>query len=486
MASDSEVRILVVDDELDIRDACGRVLSRSGYSVRSSGRGVEALATVMRGEVDVLLLDLRMPGMDGMEVLRRIRERGLGVVVIVITGHATVETAVEALKAGAYDFISKPLQSEHLRIVVGRAADRVRLSRRTLALEEARRSDLQDLDAEKSRLRTVVESLPDGVIVTDAAGRVVLLNETFHRLSAQRERSMPGKPLNEYVADDELREIVMRVIDGREAEGATREVRLGDIDCLAEVRAVSGDGGACLGAVLVFVDIRAMKHVDRLKSEFVSRVSHDLQSPLSTIRNQLSVVLGDLGDAPQARDQHLLSRAVDRTNELLALIGDLLDLSRLEEGSYCRESQSVDLAEFLRSAVERIRPDADSRSQEILLQIAPDLLHVQTDPVALQGVFGNLLSNAVKYTPAGGRITVGAAVRAGRAEVSVADTGIGIAREDLDRVFERFYRVDSEHTRSNPGTGLGLPIVRGLVDALNGELGVESEPGRGSTFTVTL
>ena len=170
------IRILVVDDERDIREASERILSRLGFQLYTAKRGEEALQIFEEAHPAIVLLDLKMPGMDGMEVLKRLREKDPSVLVIVITGYATVETAIEAMKQGAYDFISKPFEPDQLRIVVNRAAEKIRLTREAQKLEQEKARTLSDLDTEKSRLRTIIESLPDGVMVTNTGGQVVLIN----------------------------------------------------------------------------------------------------------------------------------------------------------------------------------------------------------------------------------------------------------------------------------------------------------------------
>ena len=170
------IRILVVDDERDIREGFGTYLSRLGFQLYTAKRGEEALQIFEEAHPAIVLLDLKMPGMDGMEVLKLLRERDPSLLVIVITGYATVETAIEAMKQGAYDFISKPFEPDQLRIVVNRAADKIRLTREAHKLEQEKARTLSDLDTEKSRLRTIIESLPDGVMVTNTGGQVVLIN----------------------------------------------------------------------------------------------------------------------------------------------------------------------------------------------------------------------------------------------------------------------------------------------------------------------
>jgi DNA-binding NtrC family response regulator len=174
--------VMVVDDEQDIRDGSERILTRIGLRVLKASRGDEALEILARERVSIVLLDLKMPGMDGMEVLEQIRKIDEAILVIVITGYATVETATEAMKLGAYDFISKPFEPDQLRIVVNRAWEKIRLTQEAAKLAQERSRTLSDLDAEKSRIRTIIEQLPNGMMVTNTKGQLVLMNPAFRQL----------------------------------------------------------------------------------------------------------------------------------------------------------------------------------------------------------------------------------------------------------------------------------------------------------------
>jgi PAS domain S-box-containing protein len=483
--------LLIADDEVDIRDGAERILKRLGFRVFQAARGDQAVEMVDGVRPDIMLLDLKMPGKDGMEVLQHVRERFPAILVIIITGYATVDAAIEAMKRGAYDFIPKPFEPDQLRLVVKRAAERIRLSRSAEALAAERRRTLSDLDAEKSRIRTIVESLPDGVLVTNTAGQVVLINPACRRLLNLSPEEKPGRSIGEYLADEPLCRLILEVSRGGYLDFGdipSAEFSLpGEKYLRARAQPVLGERQECLGAVVNFVDITALKIVDRLKSEFVSKVSHELRSPLSTIHEQLATVIADLmGTAPE-QDRHILARAKEKTKGMISLIGDLLDISRIDEGLICREPRPVDLAGQLRSITDFLRDRAAARGQtlELALPAAP-LPPVHADPIAVESIFGNLVANAINYTPEGGRIRVEAEPVGVNVRVRVIDNGFGIAEKHLPRIFERFYRVRDDNTRFITGTGLGLPIVKGLLDAMGGIIEVASTPGEGSVFTVLL
>ena len=489
--TDDIFQVLIVDDEQNIRDGSERILSRIGFETLKAATGMEALDILARQTIPIVLLDLKMPGMDGMEVLARIKEFDEPTLVIVITGFATVETAIEAMKQGAYDFIAKPFEPEQLRIVVNRAAEKLRLTRDARNLELERNRTLSDLHTEKSRLHTILESLPNGVGVINSQGQVVLMNPAFlHHLDLDPD-TQAGKQIEEYITDCGLCNLIKEFSRGRHFDYEdipTYELAISDEKFLqARGRPVLGERNQCLGAVVTFVDITNIKIIDRMKSEFVAKVSHELRSPLSTIHEQLVHVLGEMVAESSKVDPHILMRAKEKTHGLISLIGDLLDLSRIEAGMITQEPMSVKVDELLKGIVDFLASKAAGKNQSLTLDLPQDSLPPLTaDPLALESIYGNLITNALNYTQPGGEIRVKVELAGISLRVSVIDNGFGIEAQHLNKIFERFYRVKDENTRLITGTGLGLPIVKGLVESLGGFIDVESTPGSGSVFMVTL
>ena len=485
------IRVLVVDDEQDIRDGSERILTRIGCKVLKAPRGDKALEILEKEGASIVLLDLKMPGMDGIEVLGLIREMDESILVIVITGYATVETAIEAMKLGAYDFISKPFEPDQLRIVVNRAWEKIRLTQQAEKLEEDRRRTLSDLDTEKSRLHTIMEYLPNGVMVTNTRGQVVLMNQAFRQLLNLDSGLQLGSLIDDYVPDKDLCNLVMEISQGKHVDYddvPDYEFALSDGKYfLAKGKPVLGERKECLGAVINVVDISAMKVLDQLKSEFVAKVSHELRSPLSTIHEQLALVIRDMVGEITEHDHHVLARAKEKTQGLISLIGDLLDLSRIEEGLICKDVKPVQVEEVLENIIDFLKTRADVKGQTLALALSKDPLPKLTaDPLALESIFGNLITNAINYTQDGGKIKVEVDMAGINVRVKVTDNGFGIEDKYLDKIFERFYRVKDEKTRYITGTGLGLPIVKGLIDSMGGFINVESTLGRGTAFTVLL
>lgn len=489
-------KIVVIDDESSLREGAQRILSRMGYDVFLAERGEEGLELIKNHPISIALLDMKMPGIDGMEVLKEIMAMNRGIIVIVITGYATVETAIQAMKMGAYDFIPKPYEPDQLRMVINRANETLRLKIDAQRMERERRRTLADLNTEQSRIHTILESLPNGVLVTDSQGEVVLLNPACYRLlHIDTKKKDPGKKpagsICEYVNDQEVCTLVMDISRGRYIDYndiPSKEIKISNETYLLVLcRPVLGEKKECMGTVVNIMDISTIKVLDQLKSEFVAKVSHELRSPLSTIHEQLKVVMGGLGRSLDGDDQHLLARAREKTGGLISTIGDLLDLSRIEAGMGAKALKPVEIHGLLKAICEFMAVRATAK-QQTLTFTPPEtpIPAIKGDPLALESVFGNLISNAIIYTPEKGTIQVDCAVTGTNLRVRVKDNGFGIDARYMDKIFDRFYRIKNEQTRYITGTGLGLPIVKGIVDAMNGYIDVQSEVNQGTTFTVIL
>jgi len=361
--------------------------------------------------------------------------------------------------------------------------------------DELEKTQVQLLQAEimasQSRQRAIIESFPSGALVVDEKGHVVLMNPVFKKHFQLSPDTQAGDPIEAYVDNLNFCQFVRNIPETAKLdpeEAPTYEFgRAKDKYFLAKGRPVAGEQGENLGSVVILVDITAIKLLDRLKSEFVAKVSHELKSPLSTIHEQLSMVLEELTSKRQIDNQQILFRARERTNSLISMIGDLLDISRIETGLISGEGRTPNLGQILSETVDFYQSKANEKGQAINLALpqAP-LPTVRADPIALQSIFSNLITNAVNYTPPGGHIEVLAEFAGAYISVAIADNGFGIASEYLDKIFERFYRVQSEKTRMIPGTGLGLSIAREMLLSIGGSIEVSSEPDKGSVFSVYL
>jgi two-component system, OmpR family, phosphate regulon sensor histidine kinase PhoR len=488
MKADIMHTVLVVDDEKVIRDGCSRLLSREGYSVLTAANGQEALELLTTEPVDLMLCDLVMPVMGALEVLEEVRAKYPELPLIVITGHGTVSNAVEAMKKGAYDFITKPFRADHMALILRRALEKQSLERRARELQEAQAQNLYDLAMEKSRIRSIINCMADGVLVTNRELEMVLHNPALARLLELPASLEEPAPLSVCLPDGDLEQGLRCILDRADKEGGliSRELCRGS-RCLHALSApVPGLDGQVLGTVTVFQDITTFKQLDEMKSNFIQMVSHELRSPLASIKQLLTVVLDGLAGDLAEKQRDLLSRSQLKIQSLLDLINDLLDVAKIESGHAFQQQVPLRLGEVLDQTIVLMRPRAESQQVALELDVPADLPLILADARSMEELFTNLISNAIHYSPDGGRVTVSVASRGDYVEVLVSDTGIGIDPEEITKIFDKFYRVKHPRTRQVIGTGLGLAIVKGIVESHRGSIEVESQPGVGTSFRVLL
>ena len=222
------------------------------------------------------------------------------------------------------------------------------------------------------------------------------------------------------------------------------------------------------------------------KSEFISMVTHELRAPLGAVDTQVAVILRSIADSLNETHRGMFNRMRERLKGLLDLIDDLLGLSTIESQSFVQEKKAIDITPVLKEVCSLMEDQAREKGLTLTTKLQNGLPPILADPASIQKVATNLLSNAIRYTPSGGAITVGSWVESNHVHISVADTGMGITPEDIDKIFDRFYRVKNEKTRKIVGTGLGLPIVKAIVEDHLGQVTVKSELDKGSEFSVQL
>ena len=429
----SQTNILVVDDDRTIRDGCSRILSKSGWAIltaENGQKGLDEIQTLQR-EIDVVLLDLMMPGVNGMEVLEQSLRMVPDLLVIVITGYATVESAVEAMKRGAYDFIAKPFTPDQLRIVVKRALERRSLQKEAEFLRQEREKSLRDIATEKSKIKTIIHSMGDGVLVCDQDGSIVLTNPAANRILQRSEDDLLGKLLTEAHLLPELASAIDKSLKTKESAftSVSQELSLGgpeDVYLRAHTAPVRNDVGEIMGAVTVLQDISYLKELDKMKSEFVTMVTHELRAPLAAVEQQLTVILNGMAGQVTEEQEKLLSRAKERTKGLLTLIKDLLDLAKIEAGRMVQYKEPLALQEVIQKVVDLMRAEAEHKRIDLQISAPPEAPLIHADRNSMEEIFTNLISNAIKYTPEKGKVWVALSEERGFVKVSVSDTGIGI------------------------------------------------------------
>jgi two-component system phosphate regulon sensor histidine kinase PhoR len=333
---------------------------------------------------------------------------------------------------------------------------------------------------ERERLVAALNSSVDAVLAVDAEGHVAFANLAAERLFGLSQEELVAKPFAWAMPNEE----VIEALRASRQDGQ-RETRLVERANRQYLRVITTPiiGGGEWAALAVFHDLTDVRRVEQVRRDFVANVSHELRTPLASIKSVIETLeAGALNDSAVARD--FLSRADAEVDRLVQMVEELLELSRIESGELPLAQGPVEMAAVVADAVERLRPQAEKQGLSLTLEAAPDLPPVIGDAERLARVVVDLIHNAVKFTPAGGSVHVWAGLADGRVTVRVSDTGVGIAPEDLPRIFERFYK--GGRGRGGGGTGLGLAVVKHVVEAHGGTVSVESEPGHGSTFSFSI
>ena len=373
-----------------------------------------------------------------------------------------------------------PLPDYGLRDLAELASAVERLSARAAAREADLRQDTADV-------RVVLHTVTDGIVQLDAAGRIVRTNPAADTLLGLSPTAA-GQPFAALVRNVELRKLLQRAA----LADTSGEIAIHDRRLFASARRLVVDGDRPAGLVIALADLTELRRLEGVRRDFVANVSHELKTPLTSIRGYAETLLNDPDLPPDMRRQ-FLEVVYKNADRLHHIVDDLLDLSRLESRGWQPRVQEFDVQTVLTDVVSSCAARASARN--VALVAADTHLHVRADPAGLRQILSNLLENALRYTPAGGSvvISVKAAARSNGAGAhrrdivfDVRDNGVGIPSDDLPRIFERFYRVDPARSRAEGGTGLGLSIVKHLVESMDGEVHATSELGKGTTVTFRL
>jgi two-component system phosphate regulon sensor histidine kinase PhoR len=355
-----------------------------------------------------------------------------------------------------------------------------------VALEEIflRQRELdQQIAQRESGTQTILGAMEDALLVVDPKRRVTLINNGFRKLFSPPPDAI-GTPVLEVLRNanvDQLLEQTLR-------EGALKHSELAAGDRRLQVSAVPikhGGNGDITGAVALFHDITELKRIDQMRSDFVANVSHELRTPLSILRGYIET----LQDSPETsvdETRRILGVMERHSQRLDAIVNDLLTLAQLEARTTELERAPIHLEQLLGDVVRDWEKRFAEKRLNVHVDLAANLPKLAADEERLQEILYNLLDNAVKYTPQGGEIRLRVEQRDHEIAMSISDNGIGIPKEDVSRIFERFYRADKARSRELGGTGLGLSIVKHIAQLHGGRVEAESEVGKGTTIRVVL
>jgi PAS domain S-box-containing protein len=498
-------KILIVDDEADIAFILKLQLEDAGYRPVRARDGLDALERMEKEPFDLVLLDIKMPRMDGLQTLDRLCRDYRETAVVMMTAHGSEDIAVEAMKRGALDYIAKPFATDELLDKVERAIRFNRTKLENLLLQ-------RQLDEERQKMEAVFQGMPDILVAVDSAGNIMTVNRQMEKILGVNRDAIMGRPVTEALHADIPPDQLPCMVSLKNAApclGVTYTLRIGEtsIPVLSNATPLFGGDGRLTGSVEIIRDISALKALEQEKEDFVSMLSHDLKTPLTAIEGAIDLVReGRLGGV-NAEQREYLESAIDSCNEMVEMIDNLLDVHKFEAGKMVLLLKPESPGGLIRHIVSRFRPVAKRERLNISVTCGESLPVIEVDRAKVLRLLGNLLTNAIKFTPEEGKIEVRAelaedfanlresipphsyatheATAAGRfLRITVKDSGVGIPGDVLESIFDRFVQAENRRSGKTRGSGLGLAFCRKVMDAHHGYIWAESVPGKGSSFVL--
>lgn len=482
-------KILVVDDEKGLRIGVQRLLEMEGYEVDVAENGTEGIKLGTTKDYDLAVIDLKMPDVDGIEVLKNIKQKFPNTVCFIATAYASYDTAIEATKLGAQSYIPKPFTPEELISELKNG-----YQKRQLLLEEEkwkreREERLLEVAFEKTRLNTIINSITDGVLVVNKEGLAVLFNPAVFRFL-----ELDEVKVEEYILDKlrpEFLELINKFLlsDSKEKRSYTIQIELKpnrEFFIEATASPVFHPGDNLAGVVIVFKDITELKRIELIKSQFVSMVSHELKAPIAAVYGFLKLINDENIKLTEEQKKDYINRSMIRLDGLLKMVNDLLDISRMELKTLKKEIRKVCITEIIKSVLELFQIDIEKKSIQVEFDYQPNEFCINADIDEITRLYTNIISNAIKYNRQQGSIVIKIYHSGNFVVTEIKDSGIGMKEEEKKKLFSEFFRAKNEFTKNISGTGLGLSIVKRIVESYSGKIEVESEYGVGTTFKVFL
>ncbi|MBN2183181.1 MAG: response regulator [Sedimentisphaerales bacterium] len=491
--------LLIEDDKID-QQAFKRLIRDENldYNYTLAGTIAEAKSILDREEFDVIIADYLLRDGTAFDILDSLRDTP----VIFATGAGNEKLAVKAMKAGAYDYLIKNPERSYLAVlplIIKNAVNHANMQKEVKSyhenLEGLVKERTEQLEAEKELLSVTFASITDGIIVVDANKRIVLFNKVAEILAGVKLEDVKGKEIDDIfrLVHERSREIVKNPIDLVLASGDVQTTIEPDIIIIgngreypvsaaaAPIRKPHGQIG---GVVMLLHNLSQEREIDRIKRDFVSSVSHELRTPLTSIKAYVETILRDRNMSEQTKHEFLLA-VDDESKRLTELVNGLLEIAQLESGGINVLKQCVDIQVVIKQVASSLQQAAKSRKIKIQVDTFETTQQLLGNESKIRSLISNLVNNAIKFTPEGGMVRVGMQYQHGGIVIYVSDTGIGIPKEEIPKIFDRFYRVHRSG-RQIHGTGLGLAIVNEVAVIHGGRVEVESELGQGTTFKVFL
>ncbi len=491
-------KILIVDDEEQIRETIKRYLEIENYELITASNAYEGIDSVKQHCPEIVLTDIKMPGRDGLSFFKDVKDFNTEIEVVVITGHGDLNVAIEALRLGASDFLLKPVDIGQLELVVERIIKHIKLKKKMVYIENRFK-----------RAKIIIDAMVDSVCVISVNGKIIDTNNALSSLTGYSKNELLEKSVIDLIAGEkylkQYKEDVNFLLDSNKpflsALYLLKRKDKTEVFVKTNTSRVEAweDGQDVLIIVCrdetenkkkeaeLVMAMAVAEEANKLKGQFLANMSHEIRTPMNGVLGMLTLLL----DTNLNKEQMEFAKiAKSSSDKLMLVINDILDFSKIEAEKLIFENIDFDLSLLMEDFTESIKICADEKKLKFSYNIDEDVpVLLNSDPNRLRQVLLNLSSNAVKFTEKGSVSIHVYVEEEGLDNVlikfSVVDTGLGVKKDKIKNLFTSFTQLDASMTRKFGGTGLGLSISKNLVSMLGGNVGVESEFGRGSTFWFT-
>ncbi|OGS21181.1 MAG: hypothetical protein A2252_05225 [Elusimicrobia bacterium RIFOXYA2_FULL_39_19] len=511
-------KILIIDDERGMREMLQFSLAQQGYEVDTASGGIEGIEKLKQKKVDLVITDIKMPDMDGIAVLGEVKKIDSDIEVIMVTGFVAVETVMDSLRKGAFDYITKPFNIDEIAIVIERALERKRYKEMIVLYEV---SKAMNSTMGLTQLVDLIVKLSCGVTRSES-GSVFLYEKNNMKLFISNAENVSElkavlakneDTVNVWLKAETLSPLMIdyashKMLDYQIKDSITGnknslvfKLKIKDkvlgimvIDLFEKIKEFSERD---LKLTMLFVNNAALvindsinydklKELDILKNEFLSNVVHEIRTPLTAIVNSFDIMEDDIKNKLDVNMNKLFAVCQRNGVRMGNLIRELLEFSKIESGTFEIKQVPVAIEELIIESCDEIRPVLDVKKIELKMNIEKKLPAINIDSDRIKQVLINLIGNSAKFTPISGMITVEALKSGDHCKISIIDTGIGVSPENLDNIFKKFFQVTAEKKDAMKGIGLGLSISKNIIEAHGGKIWVESELSKGSRFIFTL
>jgi len=492
--------LLVEDDTVDGR-LVKRILASRSQPVEFAVELAESLSAAIdcleNREYDIVLLDLRLPDSSGIETVQKVSKVNPRIPIVVLTGLDDEETGILAIKNGATDYIVKSQSLENLLVrTILYALEREKQKKLILVTKE-------QIERAAKEWRTTFDSITDMISIHDKNFKIIRVNKALAQAFKTEPKELIGKTCYEVFHNTKQPcPNCPHILSLKTKEPATLEVfepTLG-INLGISTSPILDGKGEVTSSVHIAKDIterkqaeetlkeanETLKEYNQLKDEFVSTVSHELRTPLSIIMGAIRLILNEIPGKIVEEQRDILATAMKNVQRLGRVVDSLLTISKIESGRLDLQKKAINICELIKDTVSDYESLAQENGIRLDYEVPQESVDICLDPDKTKEILINLISNSLKFTPKGGWVRVTCGEQNGEVCVSVQDSGVGITKEDIPKLFDKFTQFGRKAGPGKKGTGLGLAIVRKLVELHDGKIEVESEVNRGTTFTVSL